>query len=62
MVAIIANTTPVSFGTVGTPTITGVGSSLNTPDVVDDHCGGLSFGEFVHQIGIWTALAQYREF
>ncbi|MBK7480675.1 MAG: L-lactate permease [Bacteroidales bacterium] len=57
MVAIIANTTPVSFGTVGTPTIIGVGSSLNTPDVVDAITAhGLSFGEFVHQIGIWTAI------
>lgn len=57
MVAIIANSTPVSFGTVGTPTIIGVGSSLNTPSVMDAlSANGLTFSDFVHQIGVWTAI------
>ncbi|TVQ88712.1 MAG: L-lactate permease, partial [Bacteroidetes bacterium] len=33
MVALIANSTAVSFGAVGTPTIIGVGTSLDLPDV-----------------------------
>jgi len=57
MVALIANSTPVSFGAVGTPTLIGVGSSLNTPEIVANLAdNGLEYGEFIHQIGVWTAL------
>ena len=57
MVALIANSTPVSFGAVGTPTIIGIGSSLNLPEVIDAlAANNLSFTDFIHQIGFWTAL------
>ena len=57
MVALIANSTPVSFGAVGTPTIMGIGSSLQTPEIVESILrNGLTFNEFIHQIGVWTAL------
>lgn len=57
MVALIANTTPVSFGTVGTPTVIGVGSSLNTPEVLKTLSdNGLDFSGFISQIGNWTAI------
>src|SRR5450759_2359529 len=57
MVALIANTTPVSFGTAGTPTVIGVGSSLNTPEVLKnltDH--GLTYSGFISEVGDWTAI------
>ncbi len=57
MVALIANSTPVSFGAVGTPTLIGVGTSLKTPEIVANLAdNGLEYGEFIHQIGVWTAL------
>ncbi|MFC2090653.1 L-lactate permease, partial [Bacteroidota bacterium] len=57
MVALIANVTPVSFGAVGTPTLIGVQSSLNIPTVQEalvEH--GMTLSEYIHQIGIWTAV------
>ena len=57
MVALIGNTTPVSFGTIGIPTLMGIGTSLNTPPVLDilsKH--GLTFEEMMHRIGTWTAI------
>ena len=57
LVSLIANSTPVSFGAVGTPTLIGVGSTLNTPAVLQALSGvGMSFTEFIHQIGFWTAV------
>ncbi|MBN2864362.1 MAG: L-lactate permease [Bacteroidales bacterium] len=57
MVALIANSTPVSYGAVGTPTIIGIGSSLNTPEVLATLSEkGISFNDFIHQIGAWTAI------
>ncbi|HAM10786.1 MAG: hypothetical protein A2X03_05545 [Bacteroidetes bacterium GWA2_40_15] len=57
MVALIANSTPVSFGAVGTPTIIGIGSSLETPEIVRTlTANGMTFGEFIHGIGEWTAI------
>lgn len=59
MVALIANSTPVSFGAVGTPTLIGVGTSLDTPEVMSALAeNGMSFSEFIHQMGVWTALQQ----
>ena len=56
MVALIANSTPVSFGAVGTPTIIGVGSSLETPEIIKTLTeNGMNYGEFIHGIGAWTA-------
>jgi len=57
MVALIANCTPVSFGAVGTPTIIGIGSSLNTPEILATLSeNGMDLNGFIHQIGVWTAL------
>jgi lactate permease len=57
MVALIANTTPGPFGAVGTATIIGVGSSLNTPEVLRNLSdSGMVYSGFIHQIGIWTAV------
>jgi lactate permease len=57
MVALIANTTPGPFGAVGTATLIGVGSSLNTPEVLRNLSeSGLDYSGFIHQIGIWTAI------
>ncbi len=57
MVSLIANSTPVSFGAVGTPTIIGVGSSLNTPEILASLTeNGMDFSTFIHQIGIWTTV------
>ena len=57
MVALIANVTPVSFGSVGTPTLIGIQSSLDIPAVhqyILDH--GITFPEYIRQIGVWTAV------
>lgn len=57
MVSLVANSTPVSFGTVGTPTIIGIGTSLNTPAILDALSkNGITFGELIHKIGVWTAI------
>jgi len=57
MVALIANVTPVSFGSVGTPTLIGIQSSLDVPSVHEYIAqSGLSFAEYIQQIGVWTAL------
>ncbi|MCK4751448.1 MAG: L-lactate permease [Bacteroidales bacterium] len=56
MVALIANVTPVSFGAVGTPTLIGVQSSLDIPAVQQTIAeSGLTYAEYIQQIGIWTA-------
>ena len=57
MVALIANVTPVSFGSVGTPTLIGIQSSLDIP-AVQEHLAlsGTTFAEFMQQISVWTAL------
>ena len=57
MVALIANITPVSFGAVGTPTLIGIKTSLDIPEVQETIIqSGLSFSEYMHQIGIWTSV------
>lgn len=56
MVALIANVTPVSFGAVGTPTLIGVQTSLDIPSVHEALAqSGMTYFEYIHQIGIWTA-------
>ncbi len=56
MVALIANVTPVSFGAVGTPTLIGIQSSLDIPSVHQAITeSGLTYAEYIRQIGIWTA-------
>lgn len=57
MVALIANSTAVSFGAVGTPTLIGVGETLNLPGVEASLAGaGLTYAEFIHQVGVWSAI------
>lgn len=57
MVALIANSTPVSYGAVGTPTLIGVATSLNTPAIQETISqAGMTFDELIHQVGVWTAI------
>ncbi|MCD4711345.1 MAG: L-lactate permease [Bacteroidales bacterium] len=57
MVALIVNVTPVSFGAVGTPTLIGIQSSLDIPSVQETITqSGLTYAEYMQQIGVWTAL------
>lgn len=57
MVALIANSTCVSFGAVGTPTLIGIGTSLNTPEILRTLAeNGMSYDSFIYQVGIWTAI------
>ncbi|HUX96783.1 MAG TPA: L-lactate permease [Bacteroidales bacterium] len=57
MVALIANSTPVSFGAVGTPTLIGIGSTLQTPEIINTLSeNGMSYSSFIDKTGVWTAL------
>jgi lactate permease len=57
MVALIANCTPVSFGAVGTPTLIGIATSLNTPEIQQTITeSGLTYSQYIHQVGVWTAV------
>jgi lactate permease len=57
MVALIANTTCVSFGSVGTPTLIGIGNSLNTSDILRTVVeNGMNYDAFLYRIGVWTAI------
>lgn len=57
LVSLIANSTPVSFGAVGTPTLVGVGWTLDTPAINEAiNKTGVYFPEFIHQIGFFTAV------
>jgi lactate permease len=57
MVALIANSTCVSFGAVGTPTLIGVGQTTNTPEIMDQiAAAGLQYHDFIYQVGLWTAI------
>ena len=57
MVALIANSTCVSFGAVGTPTLIGVGQTTNTPEILEQIAGaGLQYSDFIYQVGLWTAI------
>jgi len=57
MVSLIANSTSVSFGAVGTPTLIGVGQSTNTPEIIQQITeAGIQYNDFLYQVGLWTAL------
>jgi len=57
MVALVIQSTPVSFGAVGTPILIGMGKSLNVPDVLEFiNYHSISMESFLYNIGIWTAL------
>jgi lactate permease len=52
MVALIANSTPVTFGAVGTPIIVGMEAALNTPEVLNYLPEGLELSQYVNLIGV----------
>ncbi len=57
MVALIANSTAVSFGAVGTPTIIGVGATLNLPGIETSLAeADITYAAFIQQVGVWSAL------
>lgn len=57
MVALIANSTPVSFGAVGTPTLIGIGTSLDTPEIIKTiAANGMDYNQFIDKVGEWTAI------
>uniref|UniRef100_UPI00056BDF2B L-lactate permease n=1 Tax=Arthrobacter sp. H14 TaxID=1312959 RepID=UPI00056BDF2B len=58
MVGLIIQSTPVSFGAVGTPIIIGVGGGLGGDPAVEDRMAelGVTFPEFVASIGFEVAL------
>ncbi|UNC91789.1 L-lactate permease [Candidatus Contubernalis alkaliaceticus] len=56
MAALIFNSTAVTFGAVGTPIIGGLGAVLNTPYVREQLPAGLTYGGFLRELGIWSAL------
>jgi len=57
MVALIANVTPVSFGSVGTPTLLGIQPSLDIPSVQEYiAAAGTDLPGYIQQVGVWTAL------
>ena len=56
MVGLIIQSTPVSFGAVGTPILVGVQGGLDAPMVTDFLAGqGISLLEYVHNIGFKVA-------
>jgi len=59
MVALIANGATANFGAVGTPTLIGIGNTLNTPEIIEQlKQTGMSYPEFIHDVGVWTAIQQ----
>ncbi|MDF2636848.1 MAG: L-lactate transport [Pelosinus sp.] len=57
MLALVGNSTPVSFGAVGTPILGGVSSILGSPEILSKIEGaGFTGATFLHNVGIWVAL------
>ena len=57
MLALVGNSTPVSFGAVGTPILGGVSSILGSPDILSKiEAAGFTGPSFLHNVGIWAAL------
>ena len=57
MATLIIQSTPVSFGAVGTPIMVGMGQSLNVPLVEDALAAqGISYADFLHSLGVFTAI------
>ncbi len=57
MTTLIIQSTPVSFGAVGTPIMVGMRESLNVATVEQAVAGaGMTYTEFIYQIGVFTAL------
>ena len=57
MVSLIIQSTPVTFGAVGTPILVGMGKSLDVFEVENALAqSGLPYDEFIRQIGVFAAL------
>jgi len=57
VVALIANTTPVIFGAIGTPILVGVSNGLNTPGIKESIISsGITYEHFIFQVGIQAAF------
>jgi lactate permease len=57
MVCLIIQSTPVSFGAVGTPILVGMRESLNVEEVFAAiEAAGMDYTEFIYQIGVFTAI------
>ncbi|TVP85061.1 MAG: L-lactate permease [Thioalkalivibrio sp.] len=54
--ALIIQSTPVSFGAVGTPILVGVNAGLADQEVVVGHIGDVAFQDYLFQIGANVAL------
>ncbi|AXF55221.1 L-lactate permease [Salicibibacter kimchii] len=55
-VALVIQSSPVSFGAVGTPILVGVGSGLDGQETVMSALGSMPFDEFIHSVGAQVAL------
>ena len=57
MMTLIIQSTPVSFGAVGTPIVVGMGQSLNVP-VVEEAlaASSIAYDDFLYQLGVFTAM------
>ena len=57
MLALVGNSTPVSFGAVGTPILGGVSSILGSTEMLAKiEAAGFTGPSFLHNVGIWAAL------
>ena len=57
MMTLIIQSTPVSFGAVGTPILVGMGQSLNVPQVEEAlAAAGIPYDEFIYRLGVFTAM------
>ena len=57
MTTLIIQSTPVSFGAVGTPILVGMGESLNVAQVEEAVAeAGMTYGQFIDRIGVFTAV------
>ena len=54
--ALIIQSTPVSFGAVGTPILVGVNAGLSGQEVVLEHIGDVAFQDYLFQIGVNVAI------
>ena len=56
VVALMFNSTSVSFGAVGVPVLVGIGQTLNIPTVISSLPGGMALDSFVKQVTVFTAV------
>lgn len=57
ILALICDSSAVSFGAVGTPTIIGVADSVNTSGTLNSiENAGMSFSQFIDNVGIFSSL------